>query len=132
GGELDLLDARRRLTGHEVVVGGLAPDDAAEADDGVDPAGGGEDAGAHRELEAAGHGLDDDVVVVHAELLQAPSGALGEPLDDVVVPAGPHDADAQASPVEPGGGGGALVAGGHFASGASPVQLSRPSRRWPI
>src|SRR3546814_11323894 len=47
GAELDLLDAGSRLTGDQLVVGGLAADHAAEADDGVPATRGGEDPRSH-------------------------------------------------------------------------------------
>ena len=66
----------RRLPRHELVVGGLAADHAAEADDGVDAPGRGQDAGAHRQLEAARHARLDDVGLGHAEVGQPAADAL--------------------------------------------------------
>jgi hypothetical protein len=82
GGELHLLDAGRGLPRDQVVVRRLATDHAAEADHRVDPPRCGQDARAHGQLEAAGHGLVDHVRRIDAETGQAPTDALGEPVDD--------------------------------------------------
>ena len=74
GGQLHLLDPGGALPGHEVVVAGVAADDGAEAEHGVDLAGVGEGAGHQGQLERArrpGHG---DVPAVRARLVQRLAG----------------------------------------------------------
>src|SRR5690606_22666586 len=61
GRELDLLHAVGALAGDDVVVGGLAPDHRADADDGVDAARGRQRPGTEGDLEGARHLDLDDV-----------------------------------------------------------------------
>lgn len=58
-----------------------------------------------RELPRAGDGLDHDVALVDAACEQLRPGALQEGVDDLGVPAGVDDADAQAGAVVLLGGG---------------------------
>ena len=62
------------LTGDEVEVGGLAPDHAADGDDGVEAAGLGERLGHQRDLEGARHPHLLDVVVGDADSRRARGG----------------------------------------------------------
>ena len=85
-------DALGDLVAHVVVVAGGAPDDGAQADDGVVLAALGHLGGDEGDLEGAGHPGYVDVLLLHVVADQAVHGAAEELGGDELIEPGGHDA----------------------------------------
>ena len=84
--ELHLLYAHGDALAYEVEVAGVALDDAAEHDDGIDVGVFGEVLGAHGEFESTGHPFDADLFVGAAGGVQGGDGAFEQGAGDGMVP----------------------------------------------